>query len=115
MEIITRVKDLLAGKYPLAAKRSSGWTKVRAQHLSTHATCAVCGSVDVLEVHHIQPFHLYPDLELNPQNLVTLCESGKLGKLNCHLVFGHLGLYKSFNVDVVANALQWLKKITKRP
>ena len=70
--------------------------------------------MDNLEVHHIKPFHLNPALELDPINLATLCESKKDG-VNCHLWFGHLGNFKSFNVDVIADALFWFNKLKNRP
>lgn len=74
----------------------------------------MCGGKDKLEVHHIKPFHLHPELELDPSNLIVLCESGG-GGLNCHLAIGHLGSYKSFNVDVVNDSATWKKKIESRP
>ena len=53
-------------------------------------------------------------LELDPANLIVLCENWKDG-VCCHLLFGHLGSFKSFNVDVVADAKLWHDKITNRP
>jgi 5-methylcytosine-specific restriction endonuclease McrA len=53
--------------------RSSEWSAVRAAHVKRHPACLACGSVEQLNVHHIEPFHLRPDLELEPSNLVTLC------------------------------------------
>ena len=64
--------------------RSSKWPKVRASHLKARPECEACGQRDSLEVHHIQPFHLRPDLELDPANLMTLCGDP------CHIVHGHL-------------------------
>lgn len=74
----------------------------------------MCGGEEKLEVHHIRPFHLHPDLELDPDNLITLCEAGHDGS-NCHLLFGHLGNFKSFNVDVRADAAHMGEKIENRP
>jgi hypothetical protein len=61
--------------------RSSKWPTVRRKHLSEHPICAGCGRTEdelpsdsKIEVHHIKPFHLFPELELDPTNLVTLCE-----------------------------------------
>jgi len=64
--------------------RSPKWAKVRAAHLKAHPACEACGQRDALEVHHVQPFHLQPDLELDPANLMTLCGDP------CHIVHGHL-------------------------
>jgi hypothetical protein len=54
----------------------------------------------MLQVHHILPFHLNPQLELDPSNLITLC----MGKLECHLIIGHGGDYKDYNPSVVKHA-----------
>jgi len=72
----------------------------------------VCGGKEKLEVHHLQPFHIKPDLELDPNNLITLCESKNHG-INCHLFIGHLGNYKSINDTAQQDAFFWLKKLQK--
>jgi len=114
MQVITHIIDAAQGKHPLGSARSGHWPTVRKQHLAAHAVCAVCGGTDDLEVHHIRPFHLHPELELDQANLVTLCESKK-GGVNCHLFFGHLGNFKSFNTSVTGDAAAWSDKIVKRP
>ena len=96
------------------APRSDKWPEVRKTYLSNHGSCAACGGDVKLEVHHMRPFHLHPELELDPTNFLTLCESGNNG-INCHLGVGHLGDFKSFNVNVVADAAAWLTKILTRP
>ena len=114
MTIIKHLIDAAKGKHPLSSKRSSHWPAVRRQHLELHPACAMCGGTEKLEVHHIRPFHLHPELELDPSNLVTLCEANH-GGANCHLLFGHLGNFRSFNVDVIADSARWNDKITHRP
>lgn len=90
-------------------KRSSQWRKTRAKHLKIHPKCAVCLSIKNLNVHHIIPFNLRPDLENNPKNLITLCEGGK--SLECHLIFGHWGNYaKKFNPHIRLDAAIWRKR-----
>ena len=96
------------------SKRSNKWAKVRKDFLSKNKTCAVCGGKAKLEVHHIRPFHLHPELELDENNLIVLCENKKDG-VNCHLLFGHLGSFKSFNVGVRDDAKEWNTKINSRP
>lgn len=76
------------------AKRSPKWSAVRKAHLLTQPACAACGKKTNLEVHHVQPFHLFPQLELVPENLMTLCESPTH---NCHLLFGHALLWTLWN------------------
>lgn len=93
-------------------RRSSIWPRIREVHLHNNPACAACGSQKDLECHHIKPFHTHPELELSPSNLLTLCE-GKT--CNCHLTFGHLGLWRSWNVNIVEDAARMLAKIKGRP
>ena len=108
--MFTHLLDSLAGKHPFSAKRSSRWYSVRKKHLLRHPTCALCGRKDKLNVHHIKPFHLHPELELDPDNLLTLCEANK-GGINCHLFFGHLGNFKMINSDSVQDVALWSAKL----
>lgn len=112
--LLQHVLDTSKGKIPANLPRSDKWPKTRAAHLKNFPACAVCGGRKKVEVHHIRPFHLHPELELDSSNLITLCENDDDG-VNCHLFFGHLGNFKSFNVDVVVNAADWQKKIAERP
>lgn len=96
----------------LGAARSPLWNKVRAEHLKKFPFCAVCGKSDELNVHHRLPFHKYPELELRPDNLITLCEAP--GREH-HLNFGHLGSYLSFNSEVEKDTEIWSFKIKNRP
>jgi len=89
--------------------RSSQWRRVRAEHLKENPCCAACGRKDNLHVHHIVPYHLNPDLELEPSNLITLC-----GKY-CHFVFGHLMDWKSWNENVVRDSTLYLLAKRHRP
>lgn len=82
------------------APRSPRWASVREAHLRSHPVCALCGSSIRLNVHHIQPFHLYPEKELDPTNLVTLCESENWG-FQCHLIVGHGGNFRYENKNVL--------------
>lgn len=109
MSIVKRLTEYFAGM----PARSPRWAGVRQTWLKSNPTCAACGTTDKLEVHHIQPYSLRPDLELNPNgdNLITLCETGG----NCHLFVGHLKNFKSFNSTVREDAKIVLKKIKSRP
>ncbi len=91
------------------AVRSPKWTNVRKEHLKYNATCAACGRDKKLEVHHIKPVHLFPELELDPSNLVTLCADP------CHVVFGHLMNFRSWNSDVVVDSNVYLNKVNNKP
>lgn len=65
-----------------ATPRSPQWPKVRSEFLRRHGKCEACGTRNDLNVHHVKPFHLYPEKELDPTNLITLCR-------DCHLRYGH--------------------------
>lgn len=90
------------------AVRTSGWSKLRKEHIKKQPSCMACGTKKELEVHHIVPVHLAPEFELNPNNLITLC-------YKCHFLIGHLKDYKSWNENVVQDSEILLKKIKNRP
>lgn len=90
-------------------KRASGWSKVRKKHLKKQPVCAACGNSRRLQVHHIKPVHKHPELELDENNLITLCASP------CHLIFGHLKNWKSWNTEVVEDCEKYLTKLKERP
>ena len=114
MNLLQHVVDTAKGKIPHSMPRSDHWPKVRLDYLKQHPTCALCGGIKKLEVHHIRPFHLHPNLELDPTNFITLCEDDDDG-INCHLFAGHLGNFKSWNVDVGKDASYFLAKVKTRP
>jgi len=105
-------RDVRAGKHPPEAARSGKWRAVRAAYLKKHPRCFVCLTKKRVEIHHRRPFHTHPELELDPNNLITLCE-GKDG--GHHLLFGHLLNFKSVNVNVAEDAKAWRLKILTRP
>ncbi|KAA1013054.1 HNH endonuclease [Paraburkholderia panacisoli] len=112
MPIVRHLIDAAQGKHPVTSARSNHWPAVREQHLKSQPVCVVCGGKDKLQVHHIRPFHLHPDLELDPNNLVTLCESGK-GGVSCHLFVGHLSNFRGWNPNVKEDAETWKKKLAE--
>lgn len=114
--MIRLIKRLIDGraKAPAGTRRSAHWPKIRAAHLLKEPRCQVCGGSQTLEVHHVMPFDKSPELELDPENLITLCESGK-GGLVCHLAVGHLGNYRSYNPQVRLDSKLWAKKLKERP
>lgn len=103
--------DQWTGRAPKGAKRSPEWRSVANAHLEAHPVCACCGGKVQLRVHHIRPFHLKPELELDRTNLITLCEAGKYG-INCHLLLGHLGNWRRWNPAVVIDAYLWRAKLS---
>lgn len=113
MEWLKRFQEILSGKIPKGVKRSNAWPTTRQKHLLTHPECALCGGTKKLNVHHIKPFWLFPELELAPLNLITLCEGAKW--LNCHFIVGHLLSWKSFNPAVLPDVRLLRLKILRRP
>lgn len=107
------LRDVSQGKATTGELRSKHWPKVRKEHLIKQPTCAVCNSTIQLEVHHIVPFARDPSKELDPDNLITLCENSNDGVI-CHLLFGHLGNYQFVNPDVVEDARIWKDKFDNR-
>ena len=91
------------------AVRSPKWPSVRKEHLKENPNCAACGRNKKVEVHHIEPVHLNPDRELDPTNLITLCDDP------CHIVFGHFLDYKSWNKNVVNDCEVYYKGFLNRP
>ena len=64
------------------AKRSARWDELRAKHIRHNPICVACKANTDLDVHHIKPFHLHPELELDLNNLITLCRKH-------HFYIGH--------------------------
>lgn len=113
-----------------ARARSSLWPGVERAFLRQHPACEMCGARAGLNVHHRVPFSYCiplgrPDLEFEPQNLVTLCTKGA----DHHLLIGHLDFFQSYNPtleqDLAAFAQQdaktirasraWRNKVHERP
>jgi hypothetical protein len=78
-------------------KRSPKWRSVQKEFLNKNKECAACGSKTQLQVHHKFPFDDYPELVLDPNNLITLCMSEK----DCHLRIAHGGSFRRWcpNLD----------------
>lgn len=91
--------------------RSSGWSKVRREHLKKNPYCIVCGTKKMPSVHHLVPFKEVPELELEPSNLATLCR-----KFKHHFTFGHLMNWRTYNNKVreIAFEFRELKEKAKK-
>lgn len=92
----------------VAAGRSSKWPALRAAHLRTQNACQWCGTEEDVEVHHVVPVHRCPEMELDSTNLISLCAHD-------HLVIGHFGSWKSWNVTVRDDCHRWQLKRRNRP
>lgn len=87
--------------------RSPYWPALERWHLNQEPSCQACGSLVRLQVHHILPIHLFPAQELDPSNLITLCESAQ----RCHLMIGHNGCWHRYNEHVRSDAARRLAKM----
>ena len=99
-------------RYTGMPRRSPQWPHESHEHLLLFPNCAACWTKKFVVVHHIEPFWRVPSRELDPTNLLTLCESPSH---NCHLIFGHFLNWKSWNPNVVAMAAAYLKLVQSRP
>ncbi len=118
------IPEVVAAVGGHADVRSGRWPAVEKEHLRREPVCAVCGHTGKgLQVHHIHAFS-WPggaDLELDDGadgtgrdgNLITLCSGPETH--NCHLLWGHLGDYKSENIDIRKDAAWFRNKIKNRP
>jgi 5-methylcytosine-specific restriction protein A len=106
--LLRAAKALSNFAYRKATGRSSKWPKLRDEWLQDNPHCEVCRTAAGCEVHHIEPFHLKPELELDRTNLMTLCRDH-------HFLFGHLMNWSAFNPDVVKDSEAWQTKIRTRP
>jgi len=88
--------------------RSQEWPKIRRAYLRNFDACAVCNTTKRLSAHHLLPFQLYPESELDMKNLITLCPAH-------HLFIGHLGRWASFNINAVEDAAIWKERFRSRP
>lgn len=94
--------------------RSPEWEKVEKSFKLKNPICAACNtSLFAVQVHHVFPFHYCilldrPDLELDPRNLITLCETTHTCQSNDHhLLLGHLDDFKSANLNIRQDVLMF--------
>lgn len=90
------------------AGRSPRWPALRRRWLASNPACLACGAKDGVEVHHIFPVHVAPNLELDELNLATFCRPH-------HLYLAHLGDWDSWNPTCLSDARRWLAKVRNRP
>ncbi len=93
--------------------RSPEWPRVCRAFIEAHPVCAACTATVGLQSHHVMPFHYCilagrHDLELDPRNLIALCETetGDLAQ-NHHLLLGHLDDFKSYNPSARIDAINY--------
>ena len=109
--MIQWLQDWLRGN-TFGAARSGQWSAVRNAFIKENPFCAVCVKRGSLlqpnEVHHLLPFHLHPNLELDPDNFIVFCRPH-------HILVGHLMNWSSYNLNAKTDAEAWRTKIANRP
>lgn len=99
--------SLAVPESPALAERSPQWRAVAKAAVAAHPFCAVCKCRTELQVHHVKPFHLFPELELDRGNLVVMCRPH-------HFLFGHLCDWRSVNPNVRADVAVWSDRLARR-
>jgi hypothetical protein len=89
------------------ARRSSQWPAFLKAFLKEHPACKGCRTSHKVTAHHIIPFYLRPDLELDKNNLVTVCRY-------CHFTFGHLNDWCSHNPTVLEDLSDHMARVLRR-
>lgn len=87
----------LVGSQP----RSPRWPAVMKDFLRGKA-CSVCGATKGLTAHHVVPFHVDPTRELDPANLLAVCDHAP--NATCHLEVAHLGDWRRWNPEIREHA-----------
>lgn len=103
--LLTWLRAVFLTRPVLTQGRSGRWAAVRANYLEKNDVCAACGKSKALEVHHVIPVHINPDLELSEDNLITLCRT------TCHLLIGHLGDWHNSNKHVREDAAHIFSRV----
>lgn len=93
------VPPLPEGHHP----RSGKWPAFLRDFLKAHRQCEGCGRAAATG-HHRRPFHLFPDLELDPSNIAAVC-------VGCHWVICHCGDWKLYVPTVRADLAAHLKRV----
>ncbi len=86
--------------------RSGHWPALRDAIIAEQPWCSVCRRSTDLIVHHLMPFHLKPELELDKKNLFVLCETPDF---NCHFVLAHFRNWEHYNKNIL-NVAKYLRE-----
>jgi 5-methylcytosine-specific restriction protein A len=94
--MIDFIKNLFVDR-TFGASRSPRWASFRREHIKDK--CEVCRKGHFLELHHIKPYHLFPEEETNSDNVVTVCRS-------CHFSWCHFFSWKKFNSQIKSDIIR---------
>lgn len=88
--------------------RNPGWESFRREIIKGQPACEASGVAWELEVHHLLPVHLRPDLEMVRDNCMVLTRT-------LHFWLGHYGNWASYNPRARKEAATFLKRVLHRP
>ena len=91
--------------------RNAQWKEIRDSYLKANPSCAACGAVKKLQVHHCVPVSEGGSDDWS--NLITLCMGGRYKGLVCHFVIGHRLDWQLHNPFVRSDAANMLDRLTK--
>jgi len=84
---------------PDGASINFSWQRCRKAFLAkVGKQCVCCSSKKQIEVHHIQPRHIRPDLAVDQTNLIALCH-------DCHFHLAHGNNYRKYNNNIMDVAM----------
>jgi len=102
--VVCTFSSAWSGFCPVSAKpRHPQWDRA-AKAWAASNPCAVTGEFEGIEVHHIRPFHLFPELEMDPENWISLTRPW-------HLYLGHVGNWSNWNPSVREDAERFRRMI----
>ena len=84
--------------------RSPAWAKLSKKLISAQPYCSACGTKTNLEVHHLKPFHLFPELELVEENCIVLCRDH-------HFFLGHACNWDNYVINCKDISSVWLNTV----
>src|ERR1044072_9650298 len=105
--LINLLSNVLLPEKTFGIKRSTKWRNIRDSFLKDNPHCSFCDTVKDLQVHHVLPVHLYPQLELEIPNLMTLCP-------HCHFIIGHFCNWYSYNITVREDCEKFRERVKQR-
>jgi len=76
------------------ARRAYKTHKAMQAYRSGHTECAWCGRSKRLDVHHVIPVSVAPEMAASETNMIMLCR-----KPQCHLIAGHSDSYRDRYVE----------------
>ncbi len=92
-------KDMARHYLNLRAKDGASanwsWQRCRKAFLKkVGKQCVACSSKKSVQVHHVLPRHIRPDLAVDMTNLIALCK-------DCHFHCGHMNNYHNYNKNIM--------------